>query len=282
MIKYGFFENENIIAGFSERSGGVSPMPENSLNLSFSREPGANRLNVLENYRIAASQLSVEPGSVTRMSQVHGSDVIRIGEEHRGMGVTRELPGELSVHGYDGMITNVPGITLSTTHADCTPVLLYDPENGAIGAVHSGWKGTCLKIAAETVKRMEEEFGSRPENVKAVIGPAISLKHFEVRKDVYEQFIDAFSDLGRETLFGLIKKDGTGDNISTGGAIEADPKWHIDMRGFVKLTLIRCGLLADNIFDDDLCTFSDPSRFFSHRRDGTRSGAMAAFIAIRK
>ncbi|MBP5780133.1 MAG: laccase domain-containing protein, partial [Clostridia bacterium] len=179
MIRYGFFNDENVIAGFSERGGGVSPMPEYSLNLSFSREPDGNRENVLENYRIASYMLGIGTDSVTRMPQVHGSDILTVLQGHRGMGVTRTIDAALAAHGYDGMITDVPGITLSTTHADCTPVLLFDPVKRAIGAVHSGWKGTCLKIAARAVERMTAEFGSEPADIKAIIGPAISKACFE-------------------------------------------------------------------------------------------------------
>ena len=278
MIIYDFFRDDTIIAGFSERSGGVSPIPEKSLNLSFSREPYGNRENVLENYRIAAGQLSVDPESITRMPQVHGRDILRVEAEHKGMGVMREIPSELARHGFDGMITNVPGITLSTTHADCTPVLLYDPDNRVIGAVHSGWKGTCLKIAEAAVKRMTAEFGTRPENLKAIIGPAISMTHFEVRRDVYEQFADAFSHIDECRLNELISKD----EPASGSAAQNDQKWHINMRGFVKLTLLEAGLRPDNIFDDDSCTFTQSSRFFSHRRDGGKAGAMAAFISIKE
>ena len=280
MIIYDFFRDDTIIAGFSERSGGVSPIPDKSLNLSFSREPYGNRENVLENYRIAAGQLGVDPESITRMSQVHGRDILRVEAEHRGMGVMREIAPELARHGFDGMITNGPGITLSTTHADCTPVLLYDPDNRAIGAVHSGWKGTCLKIADEAVKRMTAEFGTRPEDLKAIIGPAISMAHFEVRRDVYDQFTEAFSGIDERTLNELIRKDAPVAGSVSGA--DNDQKWHINMRGFVKLTLLGARLRPDNILDDDSCTFAQSSRFFSHRRDGGKAGAMAAFIFIKE
>lgn len=276
MIRYCFFNDENVVAGFSERNGGVSPMPENSLNLSFSREPFGNRENVLENYRIACSQLGIGTDSVTRMSQVHGSDILTVRREHRGMGVTRDFDAALAAHGYDGMITDVPGITLSTTHADCTPVLLFDPVKRAAGAVHSGWKGTCLKISANAVKRMAEEFGSNPGDIKAIVGPSICMEHFEVRSDVYGQFCEAFKDVDECTLNSLIRGPEAGETHGN------DPKWHVDMRGFVKLTLTLSGVKADNIFDDSACTFCLEDRFFSHRRDGKASGAMAAFICLRE
>ncbi|MBO4326313.1 MAG: peptidoglycan editing factor PgeF [Clostridia bacterium] len=274
MILYDFFKDDTVIAGFSERSGGVSPLPENSLNLSFSREPGGNRENVLENYRIAARSLGVRTESITRMPQVHGADILCVKELHRGMGVTRPIAPELAAHGFDGMVTDVPGITLMTTHADCTPVLMFDPEKRAVAAVHSGWKGTCLKIASEAVKKLQTEYGSRPENIKAVIGPSICRDHFEVRRDVYEKFTASFAEYG-EIPEGMIRK------VVPEGP-DNDPKWLVDMRGFVKLTLLRSGLAADNICDADICTFGRPDLFFSHRRDGAGSGAMAAFISLKE
>ena len=251
-------------------------MPDNSLNLSFSREPFGNRENVLENYRIACSQLGICTDSVTRMSQVHGPDILTVRKEHMGMGVTRDIDAALAAHGYDGMITNVPGITLSTTHADCTPVLLFDPVKRAAGAVHSGWKGTCLKISANAVKRMTEEFGSDLGDIKVIIGPSICRKHFEVRSDVYGQFREAFKEVDGDKLNSLICGPDAGEMSGN------DPKWHVDMRGFVKLTLMMSGVKADNIFNDSACTFCLEDRFFSHRRDGKASGAMAAFICLRE
>lgn len=257
-------------------------MPENSLNLSFSREPDGNRENVLENYRIASYMLGIGTDSVTRMPQVHGSDILTVLQGHRGMGVTRTIDAALAAHGYDGMITDVPGITLSTTHADCTPVLLFDPVKRAIGAVHSGWKGTCLKIAANAIRRMEEEFGSKARDIRAVIGPSICMDHFEVRSDVLRQFREAFKDIDGETMKALIRDpDEAGLGGADMGGADNDPKWHVDMRGFVKLTLTNCGVKPENIYDDNACTFCCEDRFFSHRRDGKASGAMAAFICLR-
>ena len=268
MIIYGFFNDSRVTAGFSERSGGVSPKPVNALNLSFTREP-ESRDNVLENHRIAAAQLGVPFESVTRMPQLHGANILRVTQELRGCGVTKPFPPE-AAGGFDGLITNEPGITLSTTHADCTPVLMWDPVKCAAAAVHSGWKGTCLKIAARAVERMHEEFGSDPADIKAVIGPAISKNCFEVRADVLGEFRKVFGD---PDAFETLTDGPCGD--------AGDPRWHVDMRGFVKLALREAGVTEANIFDDALCTYTLEDRFFSHRRDGARSGAMASFIYIR-
>ena len=269
MIVYDFFHDDRVTAGFSERSGGVSPKPVNALNLSFTREP-ESRDNVLENHRIAAAQLGVPFESVTRMPQLHGDNILRVTRELRGCGVTRPFPPE-AAGGFDGLITDEAGITLSTTHADCTPVLLWDPVKCAIAAVHSGWKGTCLKIAARAVERMSAEFGSAPADIKAIIGPAISKACFEVRADVLTEFRKAFAD--SDEAFALLTDGPCGD--------PRDPKWHVDMRGFVKQALIEAGIAEAHILDDALCTYMLEDRFFSHRRDGGRSGAMASFIYIK-
>ena len=116
MIIYDFFNDSRVLAGFSERSGGVSPLPEGALNLSFTREP-ERRDNVLENHRIAAAQLGVPLESLTRMPQLHGANILRVTRELRGCGVTRPFPPE-AAGGFDGLITDEAGITLSTTHAD--------------------------------------------------------------------------------------------------------------------------------------------------------------------
>ena len=169
------------------------------------------------------------------------------------------------------MITDVPGITLSTTHADCTPVMLFDPVNRAVAAVHSGWKGTVLKIAGKAVSCMAREYGTDPKDVKAIIGPAISFDRFEVREDVANEFYKAFGEEIDRGGIALVRGPAKG---------ETDPKWHVNMRAFVKIALTEAGVRDCNITDDESCTFTQESRFFSHRRDRGNTGAMAAFVSI--
>ena len=272
LIRY-LTDDNRIRAAFSVRTGGVSAMPEKSLNLSFSRE--SSRENVLENYRICAEELGVPFGSLTKVNQVHGKGILKVTAEQRGFGVSKKYDETLTdeengtLFRFDGMITNVPGITLCTTHADCAPVILWDPENNAAGAVHSGWKGTCLKISAEAVNAMAREYGSRPGKMRAVIGPAIDMDNFEVRRDVYDAFRDAF---GEEMM-----RDGS---LCSGPFGEADPKWHVNMPGFVLRTLEAAGIPGNNIFLDCTSTYAHPELFFSHRRDGGRTGAMSTFVVI--
>ena len=169
---------------FTTRRGGVSKGGQSSLNLSFSREP--SRKNVLENYRRVSEALGVAFEGMTHVPQRHGDHVLVVTEKETGSGITRPYPDGAETYGYDAMITDVPGTALCTLHADCVPVLLYDPKNNAVGAVHSGWRGTVLKIAAKTVGKMECVYGTLPSELRAVIGPSIGMDCFETDDDVYE------------------------------------------------------------------------------------------------
>lgn len=257
MIRYDF-GNDRICCGFTTRDGGVSPFPKDAMNMSFSRESNAE--NVLENYRRAACRLGVSFEGLTGVKQVHGKDVLLVTQENKGL----QKNGA-----YDAMITRTPDVTLCTVHADCTPIFLYDSEHCAVGAVHSGWRSTVLQISKVTVEAMGKHFGTRPEAVQAVIGPAISLDAFEVDEDVYREFHQVFGALTeREDL--CRKPEGTGS-----------VKWHLSVPGFVYETLLACGIPPENIQWDRTCTAEDTQRFFSHRRDRGTTGAMAGLIGIR-
>lgn len=257
MIRYDL-GNDRICCGFTTREGGVSPFPKDAMNMSFSRE--SNGENVLENYRRAACQLGVSFDGLTGVSQVHGKDVLFVTNENKGL----QKNGA-----YDAMITQTPGITLCTVHADCTPVFLYDPEHCAVGAVHSGWRSTVLQISKETVETMGKYFGTRPEAVRAVIGPAISLDAFEVDEDVYTEF---------RRVFGTLTDRG---DLCRKPQDTSSVKWHLSVPGFVRETLLACGIPRENIQWDGICTAKDTRRFFSHRRDRGTTGAMAGLIGIR-
>lgn len=254
---------------FTTRTGGVSEGACASLNMSFSREASAE--NVRENYRRVADALNVDFGKMTRVPQLHTDHVLNITDDLVGIGITKPFPEGMDEYGYDAMITNVPGAVLCTVHADCVPVFLYydgtrDENAGgrAIGVVHSGWRGTALKISANTVRMMKEELGADPSKIKAVIGPSISADRFETDSDVYEAMKAAFGDLTEDRR--LVYKCGA--------------KYKISVSGFVYHTLIEAGLRDENIYHDNSCTYVSSDIFFSHRRDKGRTGAMSAVISL--
>jgi len=147
----------------------------------------------------------------------------------------------------DALITNLPGLAISIRTADCFPILLADPRNGAVAAIHAGWRGTASWIVEGTIRQMRVEFGTVPNDVRAAIGPGIGGCCYEVGQEVARQF-------GR------------------------DAAARIDLAEANRAQLIESGVPADQIDVLGLCTFCDPSLFHSYRRDKDRAGRMISYI----
>ena len=163
--------------GFSTRVGGVSPPPWDSLNLGASCGDQPER--VAENFRRFCGAVGTDADALVKNHQVHG-DLVRP--------VTRAdvlpSPGAPGTVEADGLITRTPGLCLTVFSADCIPVLLCDPRKKVAAAVHAGWRGTALGIAARAAEAMIRNFGCRPGDLMAAIGPGISLCCFETHGDV--------------------------------------------------------------------------------------------------
>lgn len=125
---------------------------------------------------------AVLPMRVVQAHQVHGDRVAVV----TSAGTTRE-----ELEGYDALVTDVPGVAIGARTADCIPVLMYDPVRRAVAAVHSGWKGTVLKIAAKALAVMASKYGTQPKDILAVIGPGIGPESFQVGPEVAEAFLAA-------------------------------------------------------------------------------------------
>lgn len=235
---------------FTTRHGGVSEGCLKSLNIGIHR--GDRWENVLENYRILGQAVGFSPDELVLTHQVHADIVRRVGKADRGMGLFTDMPE------CDALITNEPGVTLAVFTADCTPILLYDPQSGAVGAVHAGWRGTASGIAAKTVQAMEREFGCAPSRLRAAIGPNIGICCFETDDDVPAAMTAA---LGREAE-PLIRRSGE--------------KYHVDLKGMNALWLRKSGVTQIGISAD--CTACQPDRFWSHRITGSDRGSQGALI----
>jgi len=258
-------EKKNIVHCFTTRKGGVSEGACESLNMSFKRDE--NREHVAENIRRVAEALKIPLESVTMVPQVHGGDVKVITAEDCGRGVSR-VPFD---YGYDAMVTNVRGVTLTTIHGDCIPVFLYDEVAGCIGMIHSGWRSTHARISKNAVEKMMENYGAKPENITAVIGPGICQDCFEASDDVYEAFA---ADFG---------KTFTEDNGICRPDLTRKGKWYISLPGIVYKTLIEAGVPGENIVRSGICTCCEENRdrYFSHRREHGKTGAMSGFIMMK-
>ena len=169
---------------FSTRFGGVS---ETILPRSTSARTGATcRKNVRENYRILGAAVGFAPEQTVFTKQEHTDTILRVGRADCGTGLSREQTVVC-----DGLITDDSGVALCCFGADCTTILLFDPVTGALGAVHSGWRGTAMGIAAKAVAAMCREFGCDPAGIRAAIGPCIGLCCFEVGPEVPEAMRNA-------------------------------------------------------------------------------------------
>ncbi len=194
---------------------------------------------------------SVLPYPVIQGHQVHGSRVAIIDRPW----MTRE-----ELEGYDAFITNLPGVAIGVRTADCVPILLYDPVRRVIAAVHSGWKGTVLKISQGVIDMMEEVFGTDPEDLRAVIGPCIGPDSFQVGEEVAEKFKDAGFPMSQIWSF-----RGPGDGTPMSGG------HHIDLFQANEWLLQERGIRPGNIRVDAIDTYRDPT-FFSARREGVQCG----------
>ena len=191
------------------------------------------------------------PYPVIQGHQVHGSRVAIIDRPW----MTRE-----ELEGFDAFMTNLPGVSIGVRTADCVPILLYDPVRRAVAAVHSGWKGTVLKIAQGVIDLMEEVYSTKPSDLRAVIGPAIGPDSFQVGEEVAEKFKDAGFPMPLIWSF-----QGLGDGSPMSGG------HHIDLPIANKWILQGCGVPEENIKVYNIDTYRDPS-FFSARREGVQCG----------
>ena len=239
---------------FSTRFGGVSEGYLSSLNLGIHR--GDQPENVWKNYRILGAAVGFRPEDTVFTHQVHSDVIDRVGKKDRGRGLNVEVD-----HPCDGLITNETNVVLTVFAADCTPVLLYDPVSGAIGAVHAGWRGTAAGIAAKAARRMCAEFGCKPENIRAAIGPCIGPCCFETDADVPEAMLAAFGEAANAAIR------------------PAGQKYYVNLKELNAVALRRAGVTKIDIAA--ACTACEPDRFWSHRRVGGQRGSLAAMIMLR-
>lgn len=244
---------------FSTRIGGVSEGCLGSMNLSYTR--GDNKENVDENFRRIANILDCELDDFVLSHQTHTTNVRVVTEADKGKGIVKERDYE----DVDGLITNIPGIVLSTFYADCVPLFFLDPVKKAIGLSHSGWRGTVNKMGKVTVEKMVAEYGSNPKNIIAVIGPSICVECYEVSMDVAQKFMNAFA---------------SADNFHNIVHPKNDEKAMLDLWQANLAVLTEAGILKENITVPDICTSCNKDILFSHRASNGKRGNLGAFMVL--
>ena len=239
---------------FTTRFGGVSGGEFATLNLGSNR--GDDPEAVRENYRRICALFGVDENGACVTNQVHKVDVrtVTSADRHVCLGPT---PYEA-----DGIVTAEKGLPIFCFTADCVPVLLWDAEGRAIGAVHCGWRssvGDILKNALDAMTAL----GTEIPDIRAAIGPAIGRCCFETDDDVPEA-IDAW--LGSDTAGLFIRR--------------ADGKTLVDLRAANARRLMQLGVPAGNIDVSDECTFCSHDKYWSHRYTKGRRGSQGAVIML--
>jgi polyphenol oxidase len=241
---------EGFAHGFSLRTGGVSRGPFQSLNLA--RTVGDSAEDVAENHLRLASAVGFDAGRLLEVTQVHGAAVLAISP---GMS-----PVEARMVEADALVAAGGDAAVAVRVADCVPVLLADRRSGAVAAVHAGWRGCVAGVVARAMAALTRRTAAPPE-VVAAIGPHIRVGAFEVGEDVGAQ-LAAAAPASQVVLRGA-----------------GQPR--VDLARVVRAQLVAVGVAEASIEDVGGCTFAEPERFFSYRRDGQRSGRHLAVIRPR-
>ena len=244
---------------FTTRMGGVSEDIFSTMNLSFTR--GDKEEAVLENYRRLGEAMGVSPQDFVCTDQTHTTNVIRVGKKDCGNGVTKPRP----YTDVDGLVTNEPGVVLSTFFADCVPLYFVDPVHRAIGMSHSGWRGTVGRMGARTLEKMQEEFGTQAKDVFAAVGPSICQECYEVSRDVAEEFQKEFKGHESEILIDKGKD-----------------KFLLDLWKCNEIVMLEAGIVKEHLTVTNICTCCNPTLLFSHRASKGRRGNLGAFIFLKK
>lgn len=251
---------DDVVHAFSTRQGGVSAPPFATLNLGQS--VGDDLGAVHENRRRFFGAFGIDPTQVIRARQVHGDGILRVDEElTERPGFPRCLVEERA--GYDALITRLPERALVVSTADCLPILIHDPVQGAVAAVHAGWRGTAQRIAGKALLAMQRAYGTNPADCQAAIGPGIRGCCFEVDTPVMEAMAAALPDWEAHAT------------PSRAG------HWLLDLGEINRSILERVGVRPDHVEDARLCTACRSDLFFSHRAENGRTGRMMNFIVLR-
>lgn len=250
------------------RFGGVSRGPYRSLNLGL--HVGDDDDLVLRNRDLAAGLVGARLDDMVFCNQTHGRGVLVVTEEDRGRGTRSTVTAP---EGIDVMVTAVPGPVIAMMVADCAPIALYDPRRHIAAVVHSGWRGTVVRVAEAAVRSMVG-LGTSPGDLIAVIGPAADPEQYRVGPEVMEAvskcFAGEISDVMRP-LGGGYGGGGYGGGGYSGGGTDTGSggergAYLLDLWEANRRILVEAGLRADSITSAGIPTGGD-GPFFSHRSE---------------
>jgi YfiH family protein len=249
-------EQDGFTNAFSTRLGGVSPMPTRALNLAGFNEDEAE--NIYENRR-RFLKLFDGDWTLTGCWQTHSADLRVVRSEQEA----QPKPGVLGDEQYcDALVSRTPKILLMVKTADCVPILLGDPKTRAFAAVHAGWRGTSSSIVRRAIEQLENEYASRPKDVRAAIGPAANACCYEVGDEVLKLFKERFPQ---------------SDHLFTP---TRDGHARIDLHAANRDQLLSAGVSFDRIHIAPLCTMDRTDLFFSYRREKKLHGRVGRLMSV--
>jgi len=251
-----------LVNAFSTRMGGVSSGIYESMNLSFTR--GDEKERVERNFELFGEALGIKTSQMVYAHQTHTVNVMEVRESKKGMGVIRER----DFSDIDGIMTDIPGICLVTSYADCVPLYFVDPVHRAIALSHSGWRGTAGNICQRTVDEMGRLYGTAPEDITACIGPSICADCYEVGSDVADRFRQIY---GKDS-----------DRIVLPHRSGASGKYQLDLAMANAINMEMAGIPSEKISTPDLCTCCNDRLLFSHRASKGKRGGLCAFMMIKE
>jgi YfiH family protein len=243
-------EYPELVHAITTRHGGVSTGPFSSLNVSCGR--GDNPEAVEENLRRICGALDLQRRDLTSPKQQHTANVRRVGAAERGQVLS----------GCDALTTDETRLPLLLRYADCVPVLIYDPAHRALALVHSGWRGTVLGAPRAAVESLVSEFGSRPADLVAAIGPSIGPCCYEVGNEVVQAVRESCPDSAA-----LLSS-------------RAGGRRHLDLWAANRRWLSGCGVKRIEV--SEICTACHTEDFYSHRAENGKTGHFAALMTLRE
>ncbi len=221
----------------------------NDFNLAL--HTNSDKENAINNRNLLAKQLKLHINQLIFANQTHSDNISVVSQTSQNL-----------IENTDALITNINGLCLCILTADCTPVLLHDPVQKVIAAVHAGWKGTARDIVGKTVQKMKENYHCNAQDIKAIIGPCISKNVYEIGENVFKEFINLPIDL--KSAFTELPQQ----------------KFLLDLKLSNKLLLRNKGICEENIITSPNCTFTENNKFYSARKDGFNTGRMVSGIML--
>ncbi|MBQ7471765.1 MAG: peptidoglycan editing factor PgeF [Prevotella sp.] len=251
-----------VTAFSTTRHGGYSK--GNYAELNINRFCGDDEACIRKNREALCTLLGISDDRLLMPHQVHLTKVARIDEAL--LSLSEEQRRE-ALEGYDALMTNLEGVCIGVSTADCIPILLYDKAHHAVCAIHAGWRGTVARIAEKAIAEMEAAYGTQPLQLVAQIGPGIHQDSFEVGDEVYEAFVQVGFDM---PSFSRRQEN----------ALSHQEKWHLDLPECNRQQLMNAGIPAASISVSPICTFEQADRFFSARKLGISSGRIFTGIVM--